>query len=183
MTFEQMMTLVAVVGTGVGTTLIQIYRESRNRRWDIEDRELARREIADKLTTAEHALAAKLVQAERDLAVQTAAAQRVLVEKIEENTEMSRVAFAASNNFDAKADKLEQAYDRVAASVQHSDDAARAAAIAAALAAATAAAAAKTNATALPTIKHTGEDTNERVRVIEEKQEALKTAPQQESDG
>lgn len=168
MTFEQLMTVLAVVGTGVGTTLVQIYREHRNRKWQIEDTERARRDLAEQVKLAE-----------RDLAARAAASQRVIIKKldensikldvnvekanaiaaqVEENTAISRIAFDAANDFSTKVAKLSQAYDGVALRTIEMS-----------------AASAAENAEALPKIKQTGEDTNERVRVIEEAQEVVKS--------
>lgn len=56
--FTQLTTLITIVGTGVGTVAIQIFRESRNRRWDLEDRE----RVAEGLKADVAALAIKTEQ-------------------------------------------------------------------------------------------------------------------------
>ena len=52
-------TMATVVGTGVGTVLVQIYRENRNRRWEREDRERVAGELAVKVKTEADAIAAE----------------------------------------------------------------------------------------------------------------------------
>jgi hypothetical protein len=71
--FAQMMTLMTVVGTGVGTVLLQVYREGRARKWAEADRQMhaaedmAHREmIAAKVKTEADMLAVH-VKAEADL--------------------------------------------------------------------------------------------------------------------
>jgi len=66
---------------------IQIYREKRNRQWDLEDRERARVVLAK---TAEI------------VAVETDMKQQKVIQKIEENTELSRGAFKEANDVNQK---------------------------------------------------------------------------------
>jgi len=56
--FTQISTIITIIGTGIGTLSIQMYRESRNRRWDLEDRQ----RVADALKAEVAALAAKTAQ-------------------------------------------------------------------------------------------------------------------------
>lgn len=66
--------------TTIGGFAIQIYREKRNRQWDLEDRMMARQELAEKVATT----------------------HQKVIEKIEENTELSRVAFSEANDVNGK---------------------------------------------------------------------------------
>lgn len=66
--------------TTIAGFAIQLYREKRNRDWDVRDRELARALIAKKVEVAHDAV----------------------LQKIEENTEISREAFTEANNVNAK---------------------------------------------------------------------------------
>jgi hypothetical protein len=59
-TFNQVMTLITVVGTGVGTVLLQMWREARNRRWAMEDRQILAAELAAKTKHDHDVLAANL---------------------------------------------------------------------------------------------------------------------------
>ena len=76
--------LTTVLGFG-----IQLYREKRNREWDLADRELARKQLAAKVEIAHESV----------------------MKKIEENTEISREAFTEANNVNAKLLKLAQQID------------------------------------------------------------------------
>lgn len=85
---------------------IQIYREKRNRRWDLEDRERARLEIAAKVES---------------VAAVTASRQEHVLQKIAENTAISRVAFNEANNVNTKllklAEMINAPYDRKASGI------------------------------------------------------------------
>ena len=76
--------LTTIIGFG-----IQLYREHRNRAWDLRDRELARQQLAEKVEVA----------------------HETVMKKIEENMEISRVAFTEANNVNAKLLKLAQQID------------------------------------------------------------------------
>lgn len=94
--------LTTVIGFG-----IQMYRESRNRKWDLEDRKNARREMESKVESVKQ---------------ETVAAHEVVVRKIEENTELSRTAFSEANNVNKKflalANAINATYDRKAAGIR-----------------------------------------------------------------
>jgi hypothetical protein len=77
--------------TTVAGFLHNSYRESRKRRWDLEDRRLARAE-ADR----------KIEIAARDLAMTTRAAHADLGKKIDENTQISHDAFKQANAVNEK---------------------------------------------------------------------------------
>jgi hypothetical protein len=62
---------------------IQLFREWRNRKWDLEDRERARKDLEVKVTAV--AATAKV-------------ANEAVMNKIDENTEISRGAFKEANN-------------------------------------------------------------------------------------
>lgn len=72
-----------IVATGVGTVLAQMYRETRNRRWAIEDRERVAAELAATLKSETQALATTLtketVAARKAVAENTVAIQEVKV--------------------------------------------------------------------------------------------------------
>lgn len=80
-----------------------VYRENRNRRWDLEDRERARKELADKLEI-QHAKVADKVNAD----------QKVIIDKIQENTEISVSAFKEANDTNKKIEQLAGAYSKIA---------------------------------------------------------------------
>jgi hypothetical protein len=74
-----------------------IYRENRNRRWDLEDRERARAALAETVTDSQKALA-KTVQGQ----------QMKLIEKIDENTELTVTAIDSAEKTYREANDLNQ---------------------------------------------------------------------------
>lgn len=83
------------------------YRESRNRKWDLEDRKRAREELEAKV---------------EQVKVATISRQEVVLAKIAENTEISRTAFTEANNVNAKfmalANAINASYDRKAQNIR-----------------------------------------------------------------
>lgn len=94
--------LTTVIGFG-----IQMYRESRNRKWDLADRAAAREQMKAEMQTVKE---------------ETVVAHEIVVKKIEENTEISRTAFSEANNVNAKlltlAEAINTTYDRKAAGIR-----------------------------------------------------------------
>lgn len=72
-----------------------LYRESRQRRWDLEDRARARKDLAATLVGHEKA------QIER-----AAAVKDVILDKIDENTQISREAFKEANDVNRKIEQI-----------------------------------------------------------------------------
>jgi hypothetical protein len=91
-----------ILVTTIAGFLYNIYRENRNRRWDIEDRERVRRDISEKVD-----------QSKRELASATLATHHTLIEKIDENTEVSKQAFHEANDVNQKIANLAKAIDSV----------------------------------------------------------------------
>jgi hypothetical protein len=86
-------------------------KEARNRQWDLEDRERARKELEMKVTEAQ----------------QTAVvANEAVIQKIDENTEISRNAFKEANNTNQKllelAHAIDQTYERRAVNLRRRAD-------------------------------------------------------------
>lgn len=85
---------------------IQIYREKRNRAWDLVDRELAREAIAAKVDVATTA---------------TIRRQEHVIQKIEENNDINREAIKVSNTFNEKlislAERINGPYERKASGI------------------------------------------------------------------
>src|SRR4029077_13702626 len=78
--FQQIVTLITIVGTGVGTMLVQIYRENRNHRWEQEARDRTALELARTVTDAAGTLAAKLDVDTKDAKLTRAALQQAVAE-------------------------------------------------------------------------------------------------------
>jgi hypothetical protein len=98
--------LITLAGFG-----LQMWKESRNRKWDLEDRERARKELEMKVTEAQ----------------QTAVvANEAVIQKIDENTEISRNAFKEANNTNQKllelAHAIDQTYERRAVNLRRRAD-------------------------------------------------------------
>lgn len=72
----------------------QIYRENRNRKWDLEDRSAARKRLDDTTT----GLAARTEALHADAEV----GRRIIAEKIDANTVISQQAFTEANNVNMK---------------------------------------------------------------------------------
>jgi hypothetical protein len=72
-------------------------KEARNRAWDLEDRERARRELEIKVTAAQ---------------ATAVVANEAVIQKIDENTEISRNAFKEANNTNQKLLELSRAIDQ-----------------------------------------------------------------------
>jgi len=88
-----LITTIAGIVTTILTTFVSIYRENRNRKWDLEDRRTARDE-------------------QRNLIVENTAEQtKVLSTMIDENTELSKKAFTEANNFNNKLIALANQFD------------------------------------------------------------------------
>jgi seryl-tRNA synthetase len=101
-------TVPAVIGqiiillTTIAGFLYTIYRENRNRRWDLQDRELARKELSQKLENQQEQVAAKVV-----------VDHKKLIDKIDENTKITTDALINSNMVHSKMDALALAFDNI----------------------------------------------------------------------
>jgi hypothetical protein len=93
--------------TTIAGFAIQLFREWRNRKWDLEDRERARKELAEKVESAQTLAISK---------------QKEMLDKIEENTNISREAFTEANGVNQKLlllqNQLNEPYDRKAAGIR-----------------------------------------------------------------
>lgn len=107
------------------TQLFALWRESRNRRWDLDDREAARREAkhhaeAQRVETVQTAIElAKVSQANRDQ----------LLRHLEHNTQITReakesaeAAFAVANNFNEKMETLRRQLASKSQTIDHIDE-------------------------------------------------------------
>jgi gas vesicle protein len=115
--------IVVVVTTILGFAYT-IYRENRNRRWDLEDRKRAREELqtlttstATKLeTTVEHRateLATALSSRATELAQTVDRQRHQLSEQLTENTQISKQAFHEANDVNQKIAELTRKFDEV----------------------------------------------------------------------
>jgi hypothetical protein len=82
--------------------VITIYRENRNRRWDLEDRE----------RTAK-ALVAQVDTVSKTLATKTAASHDALATKIDENTELTATAISKASDAYKEANDVNQKLARL----------------------------------------------------------------------
>lgn len=139
---------VCTLTTVVVNLIYQAFKDQRTRRWEVEDRAAkARLTVAAEDAKAYARMAHEQGISGRDAIV--AQGERVL-EKIEENTQLSALAFAAGNNFHTKLAKVEAAIGGVMSSHgRRAYDAGVGGAI--------------------QSIEQTGQDTNARVRAVEEK--------------
>lgn len=93
----------------LATQVFSMWREYRNRRWDLENRELARRELDKKLDRQAGETVATAVQ----LARLTKAHHEQVSSQIEQNTELTRqvgvkaeAAYEAGNNYTQRLNEL-----------------------------------------------------------------------------
>lgn len=169
--------------SSLAATIVGLFFQGWQRRQDQRDAERKRREDLEDRAAAREALSWKLETTEKELTKRTEVARRIMEAKIDDNTQktlgiaakvdestqINRLGWQASNNYDAKVAKLADAYDRVAASIQQADKAVHEAAMVAATTAVTHALSVATESASvmIPDIKQTVEDTNERVRHLE----------------
>jgi hypothetical protein len=103
--------------TTVTTFIVQIYRENRNRRWDLEDREKAAEKlaetaiaeanrVAERVVAEAHLVANKLLAEAATVAAQANSERAKLAEAIRENTEISTQAFKEANTINHKIQSL-----------------------------------------------------------------------------
>ena len=97
-----LITTVAGIITTIITTVVTIYRENRNRRWDQEDRERSRRDLEAKVDLHQKVIARK-----------TDEQTKVIVDKIADNTKISENAFAAANGVNEKLLMLARQFDSI----------------------------------------------------------------------
>lgn len=93
------------VVTSLSTLIMQLmsmYKEYRQRRWDIEDRERARAELA-----------AKVVQSQEEVAKRTDEQTKAIVDKIDENTAMNDKALREAAELKERYSALALFFDRV----------------------------------------------------------------------
>ncbi len=95
-----------IIGTvalsSVITQLLNVYRERRNRKWDIEDRAAKAGVVASALAT----------QADR-LAHTTNTQAAVVLHEIQKNTEISKAAFNEANDTNAKIAQVHARIDAI----------------------------------------------------------------------
>lgn len=98
--------LIILITTALGFWY-QDYAKRRDREWDLKDREASRKALAEKV---------------EDVKTKTEEAHNIVMQKIEENTEMNRTAINEANNFNQKMLALElylnSPLDRKAANVR-----------------------------------------------------------------
>jgi len=87
------------------------FRENRNRRWDLEDRQVLAAKVQTQVDLTRDALHNKT----EEVRVQHAAQAHELGRKIDENTEISRNAFTEANDVNRKLLSVEQEIARLAA--------------------------------------------------------------------
>lgn len=90
--FTQLMTLISVVGTGVGTMLVQIYREGRRHRWEVEERARVAQALKEQVHQDAATLATKVLTDARELAHDTL--DKALATSDERTAQMQAVAVA-----------------------------------------------------------------------------------------
>ncbi len=93
-------TTVTGIITTLLTTIVGIYRENRNRRWDLQDRENARRELEGKVLGQQQSIEFK-----------TNEQTKVLTNLINENTNISANAFKEANGLNLKLVELSHRFD------------------------------------------------------------------------
>ncbi len=95
------------------TTIIGLlaswFRENRNRRWDLEDRSALAVKVQSQVDHTRMALHDKT----EEVRVQTAQQAHKLIQKIDENTEISRGAFAEANAVNLKLLEVKQEIARL----------------------------------------------------------------------
>jgi len=106
LTFQELVTLVSIVGTGIGTVLVQIYRENRNHRWEEKRRAEEKAEEKAERERVATDLAAK-VEAETRHANQM---RQTMLTSIEVVGEKAAAAYDIGNH---NAEKFDQVHDRL----------------------------------------------------------------------
>jgi hypothetical protein len=122
---NQNVILITTIGgflTLIATQIFAIWRESRNRKWDLADREAARREVR------QHAETQRLetIQTAIDLAKVSNINRQHLVDHIEQNTAITKeakktaeAAYIAANNFNERLESLRKQLTDKAEQVDH----------------------------------------------------------------
>ncbi len=105
---------ITILATTISGFLFQAYQmrqkekaEKRQREWDLEDRRLAREEQA----LARERIALKVEASALEVQKATDKQTETLVNKIDENTELSRVAFKEANSLNAKIAAVTSMFD------------------------------------------------------------------------
>ena len=101
MTTEIIVQLITLVSVIAGY-LYNLYREKRNREWDIEDRERVAAELAN-----------KVVETEQNLATYTKIQQDKLMSKIEQNTAITKQIHQKTYETEANLKLMAEKYDAV----------------------------------------------------------------------
>lgn len=86
--------------TTVAGFFVTAWRENRNRKWDLEDRRLAREEIANKVIAQQ-----EVIQSTTDKQTE------IIVEKLDRSHESAKAAFAAAGNVHARLESLSGMFD------------------------------------------------------------------------
>lgn len=115
-------TQIVIVITGLLTVVVPLYREQRNRRWDLEDRERTARDLAVKTQAAADLVRSEVVAAQNLVSRQT----EILSTKIADNTDLTaqakdaaHQAYQEANHVNLKIAALQQ--DIVAISTRKAD--------------------------------------------------------------
>lgn len=86
-------TQIVILITGLLTVVIPLYREQRNRRWDLEDRERTARDLAAKTQAAADLVRSEVVAAQQLVTKQT----DMLRDRISDNTDLTSQAKDAAH--------------------------------------------------------------------------------------
>jgi hypothetical protein len=108
--FQQLMTLITIVGTGVGTVLLQTYRENRNYRWAekkriddkadaTEERERVARVLAEKVTAAAAESQEERQRIARELAAKVTTEAAAVAHKVTDEATALAAKVAAEANY------------------------------------------------------------------------------------
>ena len=103
---------IAGIVTLILTNMFTLWRDSRNRKWDKEDRELARKEAALRAQMQR----TEMIYTAAELAKLTKKNRDIMIAEIERNTELTQetnvkaeAAFREANNFNQKIENLKRA--------------------------------------------------------------------------
>jgi hypothetical protein len=116
--------IISGIATTIIVNLIQLYKDARNRKWDLQDRiEKAERESSARLADAAGVARALKIESERvaievkmqanTLALAGKAQAETVLARIQENTDISASAFDVANRVNEKLLKIHERIDQV----------------------------------------------------------------------
>lgn len=120
-----LITTIAGFASLIATHIFSMWREHRNRRWDLQDREAARREMRQHAETQR----IETIQTAVDLAKASHIASQRVLDRIDANTtitqaakETAEAAYVAANSFNAHLDTLRSQLTQRADIINHIDE-------------------------------------------------------------